>query len=354
MMAIDFYDFFSSCGGTSCGMQRAGMTVRFGLDVDPDAKITWEANYKKAKFLCNDIRQVSVDDIAPYVKRRYGRPLLFGACAPCQPFSKQNRTRNNEDGRRSLLREFHRFVRAFLPEYIFVENVPGIQTVSSCTGPFANFVQLLDGLGYFYECKIVMAYHYGVPQRRRRLVLIASRLGPIRIPQPTHGPGTAQPSLPTVWEWISHLPPIKAGETHPEITNHRAARLSPLNLRRIAATPLGGCRKDWPEELILPCHRRHSGYTDVYGRMIKNQPSPALTTRCTSLSNGRFGHPEQNRAISVREAACIQTFPMEFTFYGSLNSMSRQVGNAVPVAMAKVFGDSIIRHYLSCKRSKAA
>ena len=353
-MAIDFYDFFSSCGGTSCGMQRAGMTVRFGLDVDPEAKLTWEANYKKAEFLCKDIRQVSVDDVAPYIKRRNKHPLLFGACAPCQPFSRQNRIRNNEDGRRDLLKEFHRFVSAYLPEYIFVENVPGMQTVSSDIGPFANFIQLLDDLNYFYDFKIVMAYHYGVPQRRRRLVLIASRLGPIKIPQPTHGPGTAQPNLPTVWEWISHLPSINAGETHPEIANHRAARLSPLNLRRIAATPLGGSRRDWPEELELSCHRRHSGYTDVYGRMIKSQPSPALTTRCTSLSNGRFGHPEQNRAISVREAACIQTFPMEFTFHGSLNSMSRQVGNAVPVAMAKVFGDSIIRHYLSCGKSEAA
>lgn len=335
-------------------MQQAGMTVRFGLDVDPDAKTTWERNYKKAKFLCKDIRQVSVDDVAPFIKRRYGRPFLFGACAPCQPFSKQNRTKNDKDGRRNLLGEFHRFVRAYLPEYIFVENVPGIQTVTSRKGPFANFVQLLEDLGYFYDFKIVIAYHYGVPQRRRRLVLVASRLDPIKIPLPTHGPGTNQPRLPTVWEWISHLPPIRAGEAHPKVANHRAARLSPLNLRRIAATPLGGDRRDWPKELELLCHQKHSGYTDVYGRMIKNQPSPALTTRCISLSNGRFGHPEQNRAITVREAACIQTFPMEFTFHGSLNSMSRQVGNAVPVAMAKTFGDSIIRHYLSYKKSKAA
>ena len=352
-MALDFYDFFSGCGGTSCGMQSAGMTVRFGLDFDPDAMMTWKTNYKKAKFVCKDIRQVSAEDVSPYIKRRYGRPLLFGACAPCQPFSKQNRIRNDDDGRRDLLGEFHRFVKAYLPEYIFVENVPGIQATEQHNGSLADFTQLLDNLDYSYDVGIVMAHHYGVPQSRRRLVLLGSRLDSIKIPPPTHGPGTGHPGIPTVWEWISHLPPIKAGETHPKIANHRAARLSLLNLRRIAAIPPGGDRRDWPQELELPCHQRNSGYTDVYGRMKKNRPSAALTTRCISLSNGRFGHPVQNRAISVREAACIQTFPMNFNFHGNLNSMARQVGNAVPVAMAKVFGDLIIRHYLSYKRLKA-
>ena len=353
-MALDFYDFFSGCGGTSCGMQSAGMTVRFGLDVDPDAKMTWETNYKKAEFVCKDIRQVSAEDVSPYIKRHPGRPLLFGACAPCQPFSKQNRIRNDADGRRDLLGEFHRFVKAYLPEYIFVENVPGIQATEQHNGSLADFTRLLDNLDYSYDVGIVMAHHYGVPQSRRRLILLGSRLDSIKIPPPTHGPGTGHPSLPTVWEWISHLPPIKAGETHPRIANHRAAQLSLLNLRRIAAIPPGGDRRDWPQELELPCHQRHSGYTDVYGRMKKNRPAAALTTRCISLSNGRFGHPVQNRAISVREAACIQTFPMNFNFHGTLNSMARQVGNAVPVAMAKVFGDLIIRHYLSYKKSRAA
>ena len=351
-MPLDFCDFFSSCGGTSRGMQDAGMTVRFGLDADPDAKVTYEANFNSATFICRDIRQASVDDIAPYVKRREGRPLVFGACAPCQPFSKQNRAKTDDDMRRNLLGELHRFVEAYLPEYLFIENVPGLQTVDKHDGPFADFLRLLKKLKYFFHHDVVMAYHYGVPQSRRRLVLLASLLAPIRIPPPTHGPGTDQPNLPTAWDWISHLPPIEAGETHPEIPNHRAARLSPQNLRRIAATPIGGDRRDWPPELELECHKRHSGHTDVYGRMIKDRPSAALTTRCISLSNGRFGHPTQNRAISVREAACVQTFPMDFTFRGNLNSMARQVGNAVPVAMAKVFGDQIIRHYRSYKDSR--
>ena len=330
------------------------MSVRFGLDFDADAKATYENNFENAKFLCKDIRSVSSEDLAPYVSRESGRSLLFGACTPCQPFSKQNQFKGNDDGRQDLLGEFHRFILAYLPEYIFVENVPGLQSINEHDGPFAGFKRLLGRLDYFFDHKIVMAYHYGVPQRRRRLVLLASRLGPIEIPPATHGPGTANPALPTVWECISDLPPIEAGEIHPTVANHRAARLSDLNLMRIASTPVGGDRRDWPRYLRLSCHNRHSGHTDVYGRMVKNKPSAALTTRCISLSNGRFGHPIQNRAISVREAACIQTFPMEFAFCGGLNSMARQVGNAVPVAMAKVFGSHVLYHYSTLVKKKGA
>ena len=353
-MAADFHDFFSGCGGTSLGMQLAGMAVRFALDIDPDAKETYKANFEKSKFICKDIRHVSVDDVAPYIKRRWNRPIVFGACAPCQPFSKQNRNKSNDDERRDLLSEFHRFVEFFQPEYIFFENVPEPKTIDQHDWPFGEFIQLLVGLGYYCDFKIVIAYHYGVPQRRRRYVGLASLFGPINIPQPTHGPEAKNPNFPVVWEFISHLPPIEAGTEHAEIPNHRAARLSPLNQRRIAATPMGGNRRDWPKELELSCHQKHKGYTDVYGRMLKDRPSAALTTRCISLSNGRFGHPTQNRAISVREAACLQTFPMDFKFRGNLNSMARQVGNAVPVAMAQVFGELIIKHYKHHKKLKAA
>ncbi len=349
-MALDFYDFFSGCGGTSLGMQNAGMNVRFGLDVDSDAMDTYQLNFSKAKFLCEDIRNVQVEDLEPYIKRRYNRPIIFGACAPCQPFSKQNGFRNGRDSRRDLLGEFHRFVEAFLPEYIFIENVPGLQAINNHHGPLASFQRLLRRLGYSFDQKIVMAYHYGVPQRRRRLVLVASLLGQIDFPPPTNGPKSENPALPTVWDAIGHLPPIRAGETHSTVTNHRSAMLSPINLERISSTPIGGDRADWPDELQLGCHQGHKGHTDVYGRLHKDQPAAALTTRCISLSNGRFGHPTQNRAISVREAASIQTFPMSFSFCGNLNSMARQVGNAVPVSMAAEFGKAIVRHYKSSKR----
>jgi DNA (cytosine-5)-methyltransferase 1 len=347
---MDFYDFFSGCGGTSQGMREAGLRVRLGIDSDSDAARTYRANFPEAAFMRRDIRRLTVKDIAPHVSARDGRPMLFGACAPCQPFSKQRRRRRPQERMEDLLRQFHRFVKAYKPEYIFIENVPGIQSIDDAHGPFAKFLRLLTRLGYWHCHKVVYACHYGVPQRRRRLVLIASRLGPISFPKPTHGPDAKNKKLPTVWRAIGHLPRIKAGQSHSEIPNHRAANLSALNLKRIKATKSGGTRVRWPAELVLNCHENHIGHTDVYGRMAKNLPSAALTTRCISLSNGRFGHPTQHRAISVREAACLQTFPIEFEFFGSMASMSRQVGNAVPVEMARVFGSAIRRHYRRHRR----
>lgn len=349
---MDYYDFFSGCGGTSQGMREAGLTIRVGIDLDLDAATTYQANFPEAAFLKRDIRRLRIKDLAPYVPTKKGVPKLFGACAPCQPFSKQRQDRKGHDGRKDLLREFHRFVKFYLPEYVFIENVPGLQSIDDAQGPFARFLKLLTKLGYWHCHKVIYACHYGVPQRRRRLVLIASRLGPISFPKPTHGPNTNTASLPTVWEAIGHLPRIKAGQSHPKISNHQAANLSDLNLKRIRATKCGGTRAHWPVDLTLECHENHTGHTDVYGRMAKNLPSAALTTRCISLSNGRFGHPTQHRAISVREAACLQTFPMDFEFSGSLTSMSRQVGNAVPVVMARVFGKAIRRHYRRYKKAR--
>ncbi len=173
---------------------------------------------------------------------------------------------------------------------------------------------------------------------------MASRLGEITLPQPTHGPGTDNAAYPTVWQWIGHLPPIGAGERHPNIPNHQSAGLSEINLRRIMATPAGGGRLTWPENLRLPCHQDYDGHTDVYGRMRPNEPSTGLTTRCISISNGRFGHPYQHRAISAREGACLQTFPMDFIFEGSLTAVARQVGNAVPVLLAQNVGERFVQH----------
>lgn len=334
-------------------MSAAGLNVRLGLDIDVDAAATFQANFPGAEFLCRDIRGLKTSDIEQQIVQFSG-PNVFGACAPCQPFSKQNRQKKGDDVRKTLLPEFHKFVEKFQPEYIFIENVPGMQSVGKVEGPFAEFIKLLTRLDYSYDYKIVMAYHYGVPQRRRRLVLVASLLGPIKIPAPTHGPGTTQPELPTVGEWVYGLPKLEAGQTDPVDAMHRAACLSELNLKRITNTPSGGGRESWPESLWLDCHKNYGGHTDVYGRMIWDRPASALTTRCISLSNGRFGHPDENRAISVREAACIQTFPRDFIFHGNLNSMARQVGNAVPVRMAEVFGMEFQRHYAAYQKEQVA
>ena len=215
-MCMDFFDFFSGCGGTSQGMREAGLRVRLGIDLDADAAKTYRANFPQAAFMQRDIRRLRVKDISPHVAEGRKRPMLFGACAPCQPFSKQGRTGKRQDARKDLLHEFHRFVRAYKPEYVFIENVPGLQSIDDRHGPFAKFLRLLTRLGYWYRYDVIYACHYGVPQRRRRLVLIASRLGPISFPKPTHGPSAKNKKLPTVWKAIRHLPPIKAGQSSSE------------------------------------------------------------------------------------------------------------------------------------------
>lgn len=344
-MPVHVYDFFCGCGGTSAGFRSAGLEIRIGIDVDSDAQRTFEANFPDAIFLRRNIYNLPVETLAPYIVRDPNTVNLFCCCAPCQPFSRQNKNRDSTKQEARLLYEFSNFVEYYVPELIFLENVPGLQNLERGAGPFYDFVVFLKSLGYALDYDVIDSQDYGVPQRRKRLVLIASLLGEITLPPKTHGPGTRSPSYSTVWDWISHLPPIEAGETHQEVPNHRAAMLSDMNLRRIRATPPGGGRLDWPQELVLACHNKeYTGHTDVYGRMHRDRPASGLTTRCISLSNGRFGHPEQDRAISLREAASIQTFTDDFVFFGSLNSMARQVGNAVPVLIAQIVGEHFITH----------
>jgi|KBSSwiStaDraftv2_1062776.scaffolds.fasta_scaffold573323_2 DNA (cytosine-5)-methyltransferase 1 len=346
MKPIRVIDFFCGCGGTSAGFRSAGLEICLGIDIDTDSQQTFESNFPEAIFLRRDIYHLPVETLRPYLARRSDDFVnLFCCCAPCQPFSKQNKNRDATKKEALLLYEFAGFVEYYLPELIFLENVPGLQNIDTGSGPFGDFVALLRYLDYSVAHDVIESQDYGVPQQRKRLILIASRLGEINFPQKTHGPGTEHAKFSTVWEWIKGFPRIAAGETHAKVPNHRAAMLSKKNLRRIKATPSGGGRLDWPKSLMLDCHRKdYKGHTDVYGRMHKHRPATGLTTRCISLSNGRFGHPEQHRAISVREAASIQTFPNDFIFFGSLNSMARQIGNAVPVTLVEVFGKKFLKH----------
>ena len=346
-VSVKVFDFFAGCGGASRGFQEAGMDVAFAVDWDADASQTYKRNFPRAIFDSKDIRKVHEDRVHKLVAEQRPHHVLFCGCAPCQPFTKQNTTRPepDEDDRVPLLLEFLRFIRRCQPDVVFVENVPGIQNVRPDSEPLRSFLRGLKEAGFSQPtCDSVALKRYGVPQGRRRFLLLASRLGRIALPPQTHGPGTPHPEFATVRDWIGHLPAIQAGEVHPEIDDHRAARLSALNLERIRATPAGGGNRDWPEALQLKCHQETNGYTDVYGRMSWDRPASGLTTRCISYSNGRFGHPKQHRAISIREAACLQTFPMDFRFSGNLNSRARQIGNAVPVRLAKVVGHHITEH----------
>ena len=345
-VTVRVFDFFSGCGGASCGFREAGMDIAFALDFDKDAKRTFEANFPETHFELTDIREIEAHQVRSRVEAERPNPVLFCGCAPCQPFTKQNTTRPdlNADERAPLLEHFADLVELCQPDLVFVENVPGLQKLERRSELFGSFLNRLDAAGYDVDFKPAMLARYGVPQSRRRLVLVASRHGPIRLPDETHGPESPTMEYDTVRGWIGHLPPIEAGEEHAQVPNHLAAHLSGLNLQRVMSTPEGGGHRDWPEHLKLDCHKGFSGYSDVYGRMSWDQPASGLTTRCTSYSNGRFGHPEQHRAISVREAACLQTFPEDFVFKGGLTAMSRQIGNAVPVRLARLVGEHFIEH----------
>lgn len=338
---VTVYDFFSGCGGTSAGLRKAGMTPTLAVDIDPEALATYGRNFPGAEVINTDIRSLHTRDLEPFLDRDRRAPILFSACAPCQPFSKQNRRRKPSDQRASLLEELVRLMERFRPDLLFVENVPGIRDVDS--SPFDELKATLDRLGYFHDSRIVNARDYGVAQSRVRLILLASAFGPITVPSPTHGAVGTRPER-TVRETIGGYPPLSAGMRDDDVANHYACALSPANLERIRAVGEGGGRTQWDDRLKLGCHGKLHGYTDVYGRMSWDKPAPALTTRCISFSNGRYGHPEQDRAISIREAAALQSFEDDFVFEGTVNGMSRQIGNAVPPDLAHACGLALMEH----------
>jgi DNA (cytosine-5)-methyltransferase 1 len=266
--------------------------------------------------------------------------LIFAGCAPCQPFSKQRRQVSRSGS--TLLGHFGRLVADFLPGFVVIENVPGIAKVRG-NSTYRKFLRTLTSLGYQYQHGCLDAKWFGVPQSRNRWVVIATRFVPPSLPKPTHGPGLLE--YRTVRQAIAHFPRLEAGEKSVSVPNHRAAMISPANLKRLRATPRdGGGRLDWPENLVLKCHRgSYRGHSDVYGRMGWDRPAPALTCRCFSISNGRYGHPVQDRAISLREGASLQTFPDDYVFYGvSQAAIGAQIGNAVPVKMGEALGKTIL------------
>lgn len=347
-------DFFSGCGGVSEGLRQAGFEITIGLDFDSKAATTYQANFPEALFFNDDIRKVDEKILAKAFKEknREKEPLLFVACAPCQPFSTQNKSKSEDDIRRTLLDETHRFISKLTPEYILVENVPGLQKIDKeKDGPYKRFITFLESKKYKITEFIAKSEEYGVPQKRKRFVLLACKSRKMEIPASTHGKGLEP--IKTVRDFIGEFPAIKAGEVHPDDPWHRCPTLNERNLERIRYTPEGGDRRHWPDHLINECHKTHSGHMDVYGRMSWDKPAPTLTTRCYSYSNGRFGHPDtnQHRAISVREASRLQTFPKDFIFKGSVVESSRQIGNAVPCEMAKQFGLSILKHYDEVKNN---
>ncbi len=341
---IEVVDLFCGIGGLSFGMKSKGFKILEGFDLDATCKYAYETN-NEAKFVYKDIRKVTKDDILPLYSKKAIKVLA--GCAPCQPFSSYAfKNKNKDKAKYSLLDEFGRLVKDVHPDIVTMENVPAIVTFK-LKSVLADFVKVLQDEHYYVNFQVVYCPDYGIPQTRKRLVLLASRLGDIKLIPSTH----TKDNYVTVQDAIGNLPPLEAGESCPTDALHRCRALSPINMQRIMATPYGGSWRDWPEELLLDCHKREGGksFGSVYGRMVWEEPAPTMTTLCTGIGNGRFGHPVQNRAISAREAALFQTFPPTYRFFPneqevSLVKASRYIGNAVPPRLGEIIAESIKIH----------
>lgn len=350
---IKVIDLFCGIGGLTHGLIKEGLDVVAGIDNDDSCKFGYEYN-NNAKFIDKDILQVSAKDINQLFGDKKNTIRVLAGCAPCQPFSKLNL---NEITKKQLepLEKFAQLISETKPDIVSMENVSELANMKKYP-IFKNFIDTLKRGNYKYKYEVVDVSEYGVPQRRRRLVLLASRFGEIQLIKRTH-----KDKKVTVRDVISHLKPLKSGEISAKDPLHRARRLSEKNLKRIKATPHdGGSSHSWSNDLILDCHKKDSGKTysgTVYGRMRWNDPSPTMTTQCTGLGNGRFGHPEQDRAISLREAALFQTFPENYQFLNPedpfiVGLVSKFIGNAVPVRLGVVIGRSIKKHIHDYERKK--
>lgn len=348
-ITYEVVDLFCGIGGLSYGLKCQGMKIIAGFDLDYTCQYAYETN-TGGKFYYRDVKTISGDEINKLYSQKKNTIKILAGCAPCQPFSSYAFKNKEKDSEKyDLLYEFGRLVREVQPDIVTMENVT--QIINFKLKPvLQDFVDELKSLGYFVDVQKIFCPDYGIPQTRRRIVLVASKLGQITIIPPTHD----KENYVTVRETIGHLPSLLSGASDPLDPLHRSIALTPINMRRIQATPYGGSWHDWPNELVLDCHKKVGGktYGSVYGRMEWDKPAPTMTTQCTGLGNGRFGHPEQHRAISAREAALIQTFPQSYKFFPdeqqvSITKASRYIGNAVPPKLGEILAMSIINHIVN-------
>jgi len=326
-------DLFCGSGSVSAALASAGFRIAFAVDNDASAKRTYTKNHPATCFFDFDIKKVNLERAKESLQ---GRPLtVLAVCAPCQPFSSQNRKRNSADQRAPLVLEALRFAKALDPESIWVENVPGIVRSEAKQQLRAG----LSALGYRFSDPIrISATDLGVPQRRVRSIFVASKSNSVLERFEWFRTNTSGNASPTARMAFHGLKTLDAGEQCPKDPLHRARRHATITLQRLRAIPKdGGSRSALPDELQLACHRNLSAksFPDVYGRMAWDMPAPTLTTGCTDVTKGRFAHPEQDRAITLREAARLQTFPDTYKFEGTPTQIARLIGNAVPYEMAR-------------------
>ena len=330
-------ELFAGAGGTSQGLADAGFRVLAAIENDPAAAATLRLNHAGMEVLEGDIREICPKSLQELLSLNPGELTLLAACPPCQGFSTLGRG-DPDDSRNDLVAEIWRFAREFRPAAVLIENVAGFGRDSRS----AQLFRQLRAIGYSVRSWIVDARDFGVPQHRRRLIAIAVRdLNAVKLPEdlrealPSEFPTQAEPADVA----MAAAGPIDIG-TDPL---HATRPLSEIALERIRNIPPGGSHRDLPEHLRLACHERlrragKGGATSPYGRIREGEPSPTMTTRCTTVSCGRFVHPREDRAISLREAALLQTFPPDYAFTGTHPAIERQVGNALPVRLAQAAG----------------
>jgi len=363
-MAYTAIDLFCGAGGLSAGLEMAGFTVLAGNDFFDAAGKTFEQTHPRAKFIPGPIQELSVDYLLEVTGLRCGELSVLVGGPPCQAYSVYNHQRGMHDARASLFREYLRIVEGLRPEWIVMENVTGIFSVANGEAVKAIKSELAV-LGYAVEEAVLKAEDYGVPQERRRVVFIGNRIGaPISHPEPTHGPGRGEP-FTTIKDAIGDLPPLANGEDRGRVSytdsmptayqrklrgnattvgNHTAPKLGKINLERLPYIPPGGSWRDIPHELLPEGMKRakRSDHTKRYGRMTWDGLSCTVLTKC-DIHWGAYIHPEQDRAISVREAARLQAFPDWFEFTGSKTEQYVQVGNAVPPLLGKAIGEHLMK-----------
>jgi DNA (cytosine-5-)-methyltransferase len=337
--SVHAIDLFCGTGGLSLGLKQAGINIVAGIDVERRCEYPYTSNLD-AQFI-----RASVTDIRPDLLNGLwpsdGLRLLAG-CAPCQPFSSQRRGKKPaEDKNWNLLSYFGRLVSETKPDYVTMENVPRLQADTM----FDDFLSTLEDCEYNVVYGVLYGPDFGLPQKRRRLVLIASKNRMPSMPKPRYAPEEYR----TVDEAIGDLPPLESGEHDRNDALHFARSLSPMNLRRARHSKPGGTWRDWPSELMLPCQRRdtNTSFGSFYGRMRGDEPSPTITTQPYNTGAGRFTHPRQDRGLTLREAAILQGFPRDFIFTGpdeeiTLSGVGKLIGNAVPPAFGKAVGEVML------------
>lgn len=343
---IEAIDLFCGIGGLSYGLQKSGIKVVAGYDIDKTCEYAFEEN-NNAKFYDDDVKDLNAEDLLNKYSEKCRFKVLVG-CAPCQPFSSHNHKLKTQHSKWGLLNSFADLVEKTKPDIVSMENVPNLQHQDI----FKDFVQRLKNLGYIFdeEPKIVYCPDYGIPQNRKRLVLLASLHGEINLIPPTH----TKDNYANVRDAIGSQEPMEAGSKSKKDPLHRVAGFTKINLERIQHSKPKGSWRDWPERLVLECHKKKSGqsYGSVYGRMSWDEPSPTITTQFFNYGTGRFGHPEQDRAISLREGAILQSFPSDYKLLKndenfSFQSIARHIGNAVPPKLGEIIGLSILNHIQS-------